>query len=88
MSFSIGDHMNAELVEEKPKTKVWKITSKHHGTTLGFVKWYPRWRQYCFFINELVFSSGCFRDIDYFQTFQNAVHKAERKKWKMEEDES
>jgi len=78
MSFSIGTHMDAEVIDKKPKTKVWRITSKH-GAILGVVKWFPQWRQYCFFIGELVFSSSCFRDIDYFLTFQNAVHKAERK---------
>lgn len=79
MSFSIGDYMNAEMIEEKPKTKVWKITSKH-GVTLGVVKWFPQWRQYCFFIGDLVFSEGCFQDLRYFLVFENTAHKVERKK--------
>jgi hypothetical protein len=31
------------------KTFVVFITSKRSGTKLGLIKWYPSWRQYCFF---------------------------------------
>lgn len=32
---------------------------------LGVIKYFGRWRQYCFFpANDMVFSSGCLREIE------------------------
>lgn len=34
---------------------------------MGIVKWYPQWRQYCYFPTALaVYSKGCFDDIGEF----------------------
>lgn len=38
--------------------------SNHSGELLGLVKWYPSWRQYCFYNKgEIVLSAGCLDDI-------------------------
>lgn len=49
---------------EKRKTKIFKVRSKLHGSYLGGIQWYGRWRQYAFFpAEETVFNSGCLDDI-------------------------
>ena len=56
-------------VEDKPKTSVWSCRNNRSGDELGIVKWYPGWRQYCFFpaiYEETVYSAGCFEDIKTF----------------------
>ncbi len=46
------------------KTEKYNIVSKAHGNVLGEVKWFGRWRQYCFFpANVTVFNPGCLQDI-------------------------
>lgn len=30
------------------KTEIWLVVSKRQGVTLGVIKWFGRWRQYCF----------------------------------------
>lgn len=53
-----------ELVEQKPKTDVYDVYSKHHITYLGTVKWYAPWRQYCFYPSEeTVWSRSCLKEI-------------------------
>jgi hypothetical protein len=46
----------------KPKTKVWQIWSKS-GSYLGEVKYHAPWRQYCYLIDEVVFSRSCLQDL-------------------------
>lgn len=49
------------------KTSVWKCFNNKHGEELGIVKWYPAWRQYCYFPTvQAVYSAGCLRDINDF----------------------
>jgi hypothetical protein len=49
------------------KTSIWECKNSKSNTTLGIVKWYPSWRQYCYFpIIEAVYSSGCLDDISNF----------------------
>jgi hypothetical protein len=47
----LGNYMEAEVTEIKPKTLVWTIRNKNNGYVLGWVKWYAPWRQYCFYPN-------------------------------------
>jgi hypothetical protein len=59
--------MEFELVEEKPRTKVFAVMNKKNEFRLGIIKWYGAWRQYCFFPSEqTVFSVGCMTDINNF----------------------
>jgi len=54
---------------KKPKTSTWECRNNSTEDTLGTVKWYGPWRQYCFFpepIGGLVFNDGCLKDICHF----------------------
>ena len=57
-------YIRFELVEQKPKTTVWHILNRRSGFNLGTIRWYPRWRQYCFFTRDgCVFNGSCMFDI-------------------------
>lgn len=48
----------------KGKTKKFSCLTKNGGVELGIIKWYPGWRQYCYFpIVQAVYSKGCLSDI-------------------------
>jgi hypothetical protein len=48
----------------KSKTTKWSCCNKKSGGELGIVKWYPGWRQYCYFPTvQAVYSVGCLKDI-------------------------
>ena len=52
---------------DKPKTSVWSCCNNRSGEELGEIKWYPAWRQYCYFPTvQAVYSVGCFEDINHF----------------------
>ena len=70
--------LSFELSERKPKTNVYDIISKHSGCILGEVKWYPSWRNYCFFANtliETVHSDRCLLSIGEFILNINKQHR-------------
>lgn len=54
-----------KLIEEKPKTSVWICYNNRGKYRLGIIRWYPLWRQYCYFTTdeEAVYSKGCLEDI-------------------------
>lgn len=53
--------------ENKPKTSVWSCRNNTSTAELGEVKWYPAWRQYCYFPTvQAVYSVGCLEDINTF----------------------
>jgi len=46
------------------KTEIWSVDSKSGGFSLGQIKWFGRWRQYCFFpARDTVFNTDCMKDI-------------------------
>jgi hypothetical protein len=48
----------------KGKTKVIDIVNLHHHEVIGEIKWFGRWRQYCFFpIAETVWNKTCLDDV-------------------------
>lgn len=50
------------LVENK--TSIWCVNHKSLGISLGIIKWYSYWRQYCFFpLNGTIYSQSCIIDI-------------------------
>ena len=54
-------------MESKGKTEIWSCHNSRHGETLGIVKWYGPWRQYCYFASaQAVYSVGCLEDIKHF----------------------
>lgn len=49
------------------KTSSWVCQNIKSGAVLGGVKWYPAWRQYCFFaLDDTVFNKSCLEDINNF----------------------
>jgi len=46
------------------KTEIYMVVSKTSNFSLGEIKWYGAWRQYCFFPkDETLFNNQCMRDI-------------------------
>lgn len=59
--------INFVEIEQKPKTKVWSCRNNRSGLDLGVVKWYPAWRQYCYFtLYDAVYNKKCLEDITEF----------------------
>ena len=53
--------------ESKPKTEVFAVMTKDQEVTLGVIKWYAPWRQYCFLPDDnTIYSKGCMNDINDF----------------------
>lgn len=53
-------------IERPPdkKTDTIIIENKSGNYILGRIKWFGRWRQYCFFAeNETIWNSGCMEDV-------------------------
>jgi hypothetical protein len=49
------------------KTTIWNCCHTRSGVVLGQVRWYRRWRRYCYFpLVHAVYSAECLRDIDEF----------------------
>ena len=54
-------------IADKPKTSVWSCCNNKSEEELGQIKWYPGWRQYCYFpTTQAVYSVGCFEDVNDF----------------------
>jgi len=61
------EYISFKLIEKKPKTTVWSCFNNNSQVELGVVKWYPAWRQYCYFpMVQAVYSRGCNNDINSF----------------------
>lgn len=46
------------------KTEILNVLSKSQGTVLGQIKWFGRWRQYCFYPSpNTIFNPECMNDI-------------------------
>ena len=56
------------MVKQNPKTEIYACRNNSSNDELGVVRWYPAWRQYCFFpvFGDLVFNAGCLDDITHF----------------------
>lgn len=70
--------LSFELKERKPKTNVYEVVSKCSQCILGWIKWYPSWRHYCFFPTtyiETVHSDRCSLSIGEFVEKLNEEHK-------------
>lgn len=70
--------INFKLVGEKPKTKIWMVTSNENEDELGIIEWLPRWRKYCFYPSDSVFEEDCLRDIADFIEMKTKNHKRKR----------
>lgn len=60
-------YMEFDKVGDTGKTEIFNILSKSSGYILGQIKWYGKWRQYCFFPSaQCLFNVGCMDDITKF----------------------
>lgn len=55
----------AELSQVKPrKTKVWNVYATVSGVVLGQIRWFGRWRKYCFYPNpNTIWDNRCLMTI-------------------------
>lgn len=57
-------YMVYQQIESPGKTEVWNILNKSSGIKIAKIKWYPAWRQYCFFPEfDTVFNPTCMAEI-------------------------
>lgn len=62
-------YINFELLEKREKTSIYICLSNKSRDSLGLIKWYGPWRQYCFFPSpNTIFNRGCNTDINDFIT--------------------
>lgn len=61
----MSKYIKFELVEKKKKTNVYCVIQKQNlELALGFIKWFPAWRRYCFYPEEgIVFDASCLKSI-------------------------
>lgn len=58
-----GTYIKFALMEQKPKTEVWRVLTREGGA-LGEIKWFPRWRKYAFFpFGDTVYEQICLGEI-------------------------
>lgn len=63
------------------KTWVWAIKAKEGGDLLGLVKWFGRWRKYCFYPQpDCIFEEDCLRDIAQFVSNATRLHRDKGRK--------
>ena len=77
MKLSIGKYLEAHEAPVEPRmtTKRWSIRSRTQGSVLGYVAWFPRWRQYTFDPRaETTFNAVCLTDIARFLDRVNREH--------------
>ena len=80
MSDSKWIEFENRMVEYGRKTSIWFVRAKEYGDKLGEVKWFGRWRKYCFFSEpHSVFEQDCLRDIADFIGAKTKEHRNERK---------
>ena len=57
-------YLRFDVVKDTGKTKVIFIVNIHHDEVLGEIKWYPGWRQYCFYPNHsTIWNPHCLNDV-------------------------
>ena len=50
--------------ESKQITKIIGIVNIHHDEEIGEIKWFGKWRQYCFYPSpDTIWNKGCLDDI-------------------------
>lgn len=60
------------------KTEVIVVNNKHNAT-IGVIKWYSNWRQYCFFpYNETIWNIDCLISIN--EVIMNMTNSKNKKK--------
>lgn len=74
-------HLIFEILEEKPKTKIFSVSSAYDKTVLGKVLWWGHWRQYVFspvVSTETIWSDDCLLELQRFLTKLKLERKLEK----------
>ena len=54
----------AERPSATGKTRIVSVNARSSGVLLGEIRWFGRWRQYCFYPeHSTIFNRGCMTDI-------------------------
>lgn len=58
-------YLRFDDIEVKQKTKLIAIVNVHHDEHIGTIKWFGKWRQYCFYPNEnTIWNKDCLNDVN------------------------
>lgn len=74
-----GTHIRFNYLRDtiSGKTKIWNVISLS-GDDLGEIKWFSKWRKYCFFpISYTVFEETCLTEIIEFITDRTKEHRSQ-----------
>lgn len=64
-----NEYIRFEKIVATPprKTNIFQVISNHSGDLLGEIKWFGRWRQFCFFPEPgTVWNTGCMASVQAF----------------------
>jgi hypothetical protein len=70
-------YINFVKIGDTGKTSTWAIQNNRSNSSLGEIKWYSAWREYCFFTTSgVVFNKSCMLDIlDFIKQLQETRTK-------------
>ncbi|MHA1807005.1 MAG: hypothetical protein ACTSX2_05480 [Candidatus Thorarchaeota archaeon] len=72
------DHLIFDFVDFTGKTHIIDVRNRNTGYYIGGIRWFGRWRKYCFFPNpDTVYDSKCLKDIS---DFLNELMRGHREK--------
>lgn len=58
-------YLKFDIVRDTGKTKIVFIINIHHDEVIGEIRWFSRWRQYCFLPNHgTVWNTSCLDDVN------------------------
>jgi hypothetical protein len=58
----------------RQKTKIISIVNIHHDEVIGEIKWFGRWRQYCFYPSDnTIWNTGCLEDV--YEVIKNLMNE-------------
>lgn len=80
VTFNAKRHLKFDEIKDTGKTKVWEIENRHHGTTIGIIKWNGGWRKYCFYpYEDTMYDKKCLNRIAEFMDEQMEERRNKRK---------
>jgi len=63
-------------VKKGAKTRQFSVYNKANRSLLGYVKWFPNWRKYCFFPLNSLFDDKCLMQVATFCLEATTAHKS------------
>lgn len=63
----ISKYIRFELIEKKAKTNIYSIINISGNYSLGEIKWYSAWRQYCLIpYEDTIWNTDCLKEVENF----------------------